>query len=153
MSTKQVSSQWKGIYSNFSSAPLELKAFCLFATTATILSILLFFTSRNLQQSIVPITGWAAAMGYTFGLFFIYALIFSTNKKVQKIKIRRGIVGPLVLYILFGIFNLLTYNTQNSGNPYLTISKWQPIWTILIPLFWIALLMSSRVTKYCRATS
>ena len=153
MTKEQTSSKWKNIYSKYSAAPIELKAFCLFATIVTILSILLLFANSNLRRSIVPITGLPFAIGYSFGLYFIYAVIFSSNKSIRRIKIRYGILMPLVLSILLGGFNLLNYNTQNFGNPYLTISKWQPIWTILIPLFWIILLMSKRVTRFCLATS
>ena len=153
MTKEQTSSKWKNIYSKYSAAPIELKAFCLFATIVTILSILLLFANSNLRRSIVPITGLPFAIGYSFGLYFIYAVIFSNNRGVQKIKIRYGILIPLALSILLGGFNLLNYNTHNFGNTYPTISKWQPIWTILLPLFWIILLLSKRVTRFCLATS
>lgn len=153
MIKEQRSSKRKELYSTFSAAPIQLRAFCLFATIVTILSVLFLFANSTLRRSMVPITGSSIAAGYSFGLFFTYALIFSSNERIKKIKVLLGILIPLVLYILLGLFTFFNYNHQNFGNPYLTVSKWQPIWTILIPLFWIVVLMSKRVTRYCLGTN
>ncbi len=137
--------------SKFLAAPLELKCYAFFSAVITIFSVLLIFLPK-INRAIVPITGWLPALGYMFGIYFIYALIFLKSMKANRIKFRTTLISFLIMHILFGLFNLLSYNGNNFSNPYLTISKWQPVWTILIPLFWIVLLLSSRVTRFCKLT-
>jgi hypothetical protein len=56
----------------------------------------------------------------------------------------------LTVSILSGLISFIrSIGADTFNNPYLTVSTWQPIWTILIPAIWIAILLNPRMTRYC----
>jgi hypothetical protein len=79
-----------------------------------------------------------------FGLFFTFALVFSTSPLWV---LRLGIIAPLVLQIIFGLMMMAMSSANNFGNPYLTVSPWRPVWTVIIPALWIVLLLSPRISR------
>ena len=62
---------------------------------------------------------------------------------------RFGIVLFLLISMCAGLWNLSRINEPNYGNPYLTISPWQPLWTLVLPAVWIAVLYSPRIKTFC----
>jgi hypothetical protein len=167
------------VLSRFPAAPLELRAFAIFSVLATVLEfVLLFWRPEKILESLVPVTGWELSMGYMFGLFFVFALIFMRMPpmdprpvfvpglwkpwiwKVVNWQRRRratrpyshlrfGFIAPLVLQILFGFWAVMRYNGVNYGNPYLTVSPWQPLWTMGLPALWVLVLFSPRMNRFC----
>ena len=47
----------------------------------------------------------------------------------------------LTLQVLFGVVEWLQRWPRASENPYLRVEVWRPVWTVAIPLFWIAILL------------
>ena len=137
------------LYTKFSAAPLELRVFATFSVLVTILGVALpIFGPKQLWEAIVPFTGWTPGLGYMFGLFFTFALIYS---KSPPFALRFGIIAPLVLQIIFGLLMMAMSPAKNFGNPYLTVSPWRPVWTVAIPALWIALLLSPRISRFGKA--
>jgi hypothetical protein len=133
-------------FKRFFAAWLELKAYALFSVIVTILGFALpIFGPKKLWEAIVPFTGWSPSLGYMFGLFFTFALIYM---KSPPWRLRFGIIAPLVLQIIFGLYILATHSANNFNNPYLTVSPWQPVWTVVIPALWIAILLSPRMNRF-----
>ena len=136
-------------YTRFSAAPLELKIFAAFSVVVTILGGLLpIFGPKQLWEAVVPFTGWTPGLGYMFGLFFTFALIYL---KSPSFVLRFGIIAPLVLQIIFGLIMMAMSSAKNFGNPYLTVSPWRPVWTVIIPALWIAMLLSPRISRFGKA--
>jgi hypothetical protein len=134
------------LFKRFSAAPLELRAYALFSVVVTILgNTLPSFGPRKIWEAIVPFTGWSPALGYMFGLFFTFALIYT---KLPLWRLRLGIIAPLALQIIFGLQIMAKQPANNFGNPYLTVSPWQPVWTVFIPALWIAILLSPRMRRF-----
>ena len=134
------------LFKRFLAAPLELKAYALFSVIVTILGIALPIVGpKKLWEAIVPFTGWSPALGYMFGLFFTFALIYI---KSPQSCLRFGIIAPLALQIIFGLFIQATHSVNSFNNPYLTVSPWQPVWTVAIPALWIAILLSPRMNRF-----
>jgi hypothetical protein len=138
------------LYAKFSSAPLEMKVFSIFSVIVTMLGCALpVFGPEHLWEAVVPFTGWLPGLGYMFGLFFTFALIYS---KLPPGRLRIGIIAPLALQIIFGLLVMAKQPANNFGNPYLTVSPWQPVWTIVIPALWIAMLFTPRMGRFCKVT-
>lgn len=136
----------------FWAAPLELKMYALFATVVSILHCgLVFFGPKSLNEAIVPFTGWGASTGYLFTLYFAFALIFlKTLPRQTGIACRFGIIAILLLDIFISWKVWQRSGGYDFGNPYLRTSPLQPIWTMLIPAFWVMTLLSPRISKYCK---
>ena len=47
------------------------------------------------------------------------------------------------------LYDLFRFHGNDYGNPYLTVSPWQPLWTLVLPAVWIAVLFSHRIKKFC----
>ena len=165
------------ILSRFWEAPLELRIFAICSLLVTVLSIsLVFFGPEYFYRSIVPFTG-GVPLGYMFGLYFTFALIFERVPPVdsrplflpgmwkpwvwnfanwiQKRKaarpyagLRFGIVGPLIIQIFSGYMTWMMDDGNDHGNPYLRVSPWQPFWTMVIPALWILVLHLPRMNKF-----
>lgn len=93
------------------------------------------------------ITGWGASTGYMFSIYFVFVLILVPVFRWRTF--RFAIVAILLMTMAFGIYNLCRNHGPDFGNPYLTISLWQPLWTLVLPAFWIAVLHSPRIKKFC----
>jgi hypothetical protein len=139
---------WTSFASKFRAAPLELRLYALFSVTVTILDLTLTFLGpKSIKEAIVPITGWSASMGYMFGLYFTFFLILKPVPAWRSI--RFAVVVTLLISMAYGLYNLSKINRPNSANPYLTVSPWQPLWTLVLPAVWIAVLYSPRIKKFC----
>ncbi len=138
----------------FNQAPLELRLFAFFSILATLFRLVIAFTPKEiLLEKIIPFTGTGWSPGiqyYIFSLIFTTRLIFF-NGKGNPSTLKFGIVFILSICIFLGIqgqFDLK--DMQNSTNPYLRISKYNFIWTILIPVLWsLIILFSPNINKFC----
>jgi hypothetical protein len=133
-------------------APAVLLAYSAFAVIITVIDfVILPLASESLRASIVPFTGWGLSGCYCFTIFFALTLIFQSQGR-NKIRFT-GIVTIMLIQIGYGIFMLSKLKEANYGNPYLTVSPWQPVWTILVPAIWIALLYTPSMNRFCNQAS
>jgi hypothetical protein len=65
--------------------------------------------------------------------------------------VRLGIITPLVLQIVAGLCEIALIRGNDFGNPYLTVSPWRPLWIVVLPVLWIAVLHSPRIAKFCES--
>ena len=136
--------RWLGLSAKFSAAPVILKMYCIFATLAT--SYMVF------SSFIFPMIGWktiwpgpAVFFGYMFGLYFVYACIFS-NERANKIGLRMGMIATLLT-------NLFTFAAYNNSSLHHTNSMWLMVWTVILPVFWTLMLMTKTVTRFLQGGS
>jgi hypothetical protein len=135
--------------SRFSAAPLELKLFYLFSFLVSLLSIGAILLPHDFSEAIIPVTGWLPATIYIIALIVATPLIFrGSNIRLKKIH-RLGVLGLLILSVIRGLVEMKYYNNTYVDNPYLFISQWRPVWTIVIPLIWMVLLSSNSITIFC----
>lgn len=150
MSLQQDLSEKPYWLSRFSVAPLELKLFYLFSFLVSLLSIVFIFLPHNFSDTIIPVTGWLPAMIYINASIFATPLLFRrSNVRLKKVH-RLGVLGLLILSVIRGLMDMKYYNNVYVDNPYLFISQWRPVWTIIIPLVWMVLLSFDRVTIFCQ---
>ncbi len=128
-------------------APFALQAYTVFAVTVTFADWVVFWLApESFRSHLVPFTGWGASMFYSFTIFFAFAL--SYQQKRRRVT-RLSITLQLMLSIAFGAFQIYQRHGQNFGNPYLTVSPWRWVWTMLIPGIWILILHSPRMSRFC----
>lgn len=150
MSIKLIALNWNWTFKQFNASPIILRAYLVFSVVITLADILLQVFGRSIiWPKIIPITGWLPSFAYAFGLFFSFAVIFANPLVVQKIKMRSAIIKMLGISVVYGIINYLLLHGNNSQNPYTQISFLQPYWTMVLPAFWIMLLLLPQVTKFC----
>jgi len=122
-----------------------LAAFLVFAlalTASDVLAVVLaplgLTAVRHLQERAVPYTGWVPSMCYAFSLYFGSSALFTGNA--------RNRTAVLLFPAMQGAFGVLAWfgmgGARVSPNPYLRVSPWRPLWTIALPLAWLALLMA-----------
>ncbi|GGD46078.1 hypothetical protein GCM10011514_07630 [Emticicia aquatilis] len=139
----------------FDQIPIELKVFAAFAIIVTFLSFLLpLILEKELWQKTIKYTGWSPATTYMFCIVMVFSSVFRNNHPKHIIP-RMGIVLLLSIQIYFGSQQqLLVDERRNFTNPYLIISEYQYIWTILIPAFWLlVILLSPNIKRFYRAIS
>jgi len=125
----------------FLSAPAELKAYAIFIVIVTIASIMITFVIKGeILTSYRKYFGATAANGYLYSLYFIFALI-NFNKRTRPLALRFAMVGMLMFAILFNSW-MLFFVRNGAGNIEL-------IWTVLVPVFWVLVLFSPRVNRFC----
>ena len=141
---------FKRLREGFSAAPLELRAYAMFSVLVTVIGVgIPFLGLARLEEAIVPYTGWTPALGYMFGLFFTFHLIYTKTRPCRSLP---GVIAPLLLQIAFGLFDMRFRHVLNyPGNPMLVISPWRPVWTVVIPAIWIAILLSPRLRRFQKA--
>jgi hypothetical protein len=93
------------------------------------------------------VTGWGASTGYMFSIYFVLFLILIPVSHWRKIRL--AIVSMLFISMVFGFYGLVRIHGPDFGNPYLTVSPWQPLWTLVLPAVWIAVLFSPRIKNFC----
>jgi len=149
MKNNSLSSLFPSMKKSFFASPIELKIFILFSILVLILDLVLnSFISKELKESIVPITGWTMSAFYStcaiIGFFFILGLARNA------FRVRNLLLLMLISIVIFGAISFIGSNgAYYSSNPYLRVSQWRPIWTMAIPAFWILVLFSPRIKKYC----
>jgi hypothetical protein len=154
MRANQQSFSWTIFASRFRTAPLELKAFAVFSVVVTVLDLSLTFLAGHLglqswPQQVVPITGWGASGGYMFTIFFAFLLIYGAGPRWRRMRL--GIVAILLVKMLGDLCAYTNRYPASSDNPYLIISPWRPLWIVVLPAIWIAILCSPRIRRFCDA--
>jgi hypothetical protein len=97
------------------------------------------------QKSMVPFTGWVASAPYIFALGMWPGLLDRGRPQMEGPPLRRHLrfmACLLFFYAAFGAFMFLTGGPDDSQNPWLRVSAWQPVWTVLVPGAWAAFLLS-----------
>ncbi len=145
-----ISATFSNLKKNFNQAPLELRLFAIFSTIVTVLSIIMLYAAKEQEwyRNTIPFTGWSPASTYMFGLVLAVILIFQGNKG-NFLGLRYSIPVILVVGIFYGIQRQFDYELmKDNSNPYLRISQYQYIWTVLIPTFWaLLILFSPKINK------
>jgi hypothetical protein len=127
--------------------PLVVRLYCYFAITITVLSVLRVFAGSSMSV-VVPYTGWAGGFRYSITIFFACLAVHSP-KYAQAI---RSVRWFLVLFIVLGAGQFLwSFGGEDFDNPYLRVSAWRPVFTVLLPCIWFLLLRSRAVTEYIAA--
>lgn len=130
--------------------PFELKVFATFAVVVTILSYLLpLILDKEIWEKTIKYTGWSPATTYMFSIIMVFIPIF--QKKYQ-----RPIITKMTIILLLSIQiysgsqrQLLVDDRSTTTNPYLMVSEYQYIWTIIIPAFWILVfLLSPNIKRF-----
>lgn len=138
----------RGIIAPLAAAPPQLLAYTIFAVAVTFTDYLIqFFAPGPVRAWFVPYTGWVASMFYSFTIFFAFTLIYQRQKRSVMRFV--GITLLMLCQVTIGISQIFQMGGETFGNPYLTISPWRPVWTILIPIIWIAVLHSPRMNRFC----
>jgi hypothetical protein len=147
----------------FNQAPFELKAFAIFAMLTTLLSYILpLILEKDIWKKTIKYTGWSPALGYMFSLIMLLSPLYQSNYPNYKNVYYQRYIKPqwlISLTLVFHIFSgfqqqLLVTERRNETNPYLMVSEYQYIWTILIPAFWIlVILLSSNIKRFYEGIS
>ena len=152
MKTELHWNDWAGLAARFDSAPWELRAFAAFSLATTLVGYgLPVLGPKALWETIVPFTGWTPALGYSFSLYFIGALIFldrTKHNRLRRVGMRWAIILLLAVHIWSGHVGQKLSALNDFGNPYLIVSPWRFIWTQVVPAFWILVLLLPRVKKF-----
>jgi len=150
MNTNVETPLFRRIAQPLAAAPVGLVAYAVFASGVTFADYLLLpFTPAAFRATLVPYTGWVAAMFYAYTLYFAFALIYQARRRSGT---RFAITVLLLLQVVFGAYEISQMSGENYGNPYLTISPWRWVWAILIPCLWMVVLHLPRVNRFCRQT-
>ena len=153
MMFKQILDFFEKIATRILKTPIELIIFSLFSFSVFIFSIVVDnFCSNSFRESIIPYTGWNIDRAYSISWFFSFIIIFSSKKNNRLLMLYFGLIFQLFISIVFGFFDLHRINGENFGNPYLIVSSFRPIWTIIVPAFWILILITPRIRRFCKGT-
>ncbi len=128
----------------------ELILFGVFSIVITLSELWLTFAGPKLwQEAVIPYTDWIFCAPYMFSISFTWQAIFAQD---VNLKARLGPITVLLFYTISGLcMYLWTRQQPNFHNPYLTASPWQPVWTVVLPLAWAAVLGVSPVIRGRRA--
>jgi hypothetical protein len=86
-----------------------------------------------------------------FTLFFAISPIITPQRKLIY-----GVVALLGLAVLFGAFDTFRHTLgpeaggPDFGNPYLIYHPYRPIFTIVLPAFWLLLLLFPIMRKWIK---
>jgi hypothetical protein len=133
------SGEWRAV-------PAALAVFFGFSIVVTILDFWAhFIADDSVYAPLVKYVGWSPGNLYMFSIIIGISLCLT-----RRLRTRNWLVGLLAFWALF---NAIQFAFERHGsdfsNPYLAVSPYRPIWTVVVPLVWGALLMTPRVTKFC----
>ena len=128
-------------------APAVVITYLWFSVLITLGELGLFF-ARGIHAQVVPFIGWVPSMPYMFGLYWAFLLYRRPSWFA-----RWAIVGTLAVGAAIGLFEYNARPREAFGNPWLTVSPWQPLWTVALPLLWCCLLFLPTVSRYCRVAA
>lgn len=145
----QKSTSWSSFLSNFSIAPIDLKAFLVFCFIIPISGLVVQFAfPKEITDTIIPVTGWNMGLLYGFNLIITVGPMRNPNGRKGVLTMQYGNCLLLAIMLLFGVTDLVTYNGGYEGNPYLSHSPLRWIWTIATPTFWMLIILSPRIKNY-----
>jgi len=136
---------WRRCLDSSWGARPEIVLFGLFAIPVCAADMWLTFVGpQTIKAATVAFTGWNASMPYLFGLAFAFSLVFGRD---HNFRLRLGIVGPLLVYVVFGVIEYALPRGQDFGNPYLQVSPWRPVWTVALPAIWSIVLLLAPIFR------
>ena len=135
--------------------PYVVTAFAAFCVVATLAQVLLLLSYRFLPEaatsltlSVTPFVGWLPAMPYMFALYWALHLRWRPSPFAHL-----AAIGLLAFGAAIGAFDCVRHiGRETWGNPMLTVSAWQPLWTVALPLLWCGLLLTPNVLRFRRST-
>ncbi len=112
--------------------------FALFATLVSAADLWLSFLGpKPIKAALIAYTGWAPSSPYLFGAMMAWMLVaMGDRRRVMRL----WMVVPLLIGAVFSYVSF-TGPGEDFGNPYLRVSRWQPVWTMVIPAAWAASLL------------
>ena len=129
-------------------APAELLAFLGFSIAVVALDFGIESFAPAFHEESLQYTGWVGSMIYASGAIICTAVFVKRTARSRII-----LIGYLGFFAVWEAFNFLTsFGPNDSDNPYIRVSPYRPIWTVLIPLLWMLVLLSPRVKRYCTGT-
>lgn len=126
--------------------PLDLKYLFWFSVVVVFLYLyLIIFASNNLYEKTIPYLGWSPQFIY---LIIVSIILFQTplqNEESNSGNFKTIRYKVIALFVFYLIINFLDWYSKSPeygshSNPYLRYSVLRPIYTILIPLFWILII-------------
>jgi hypothetical protein len=122
-----------------------LAAYLVFALGITALDVSFFALSlfdvravRHLQERVTPYTGWVPSMCYVFSLPSAFPALRTGNARE-----RNWVLLMPAFQAVFGVISWFGMGgARASENPFIQVSAWRPLWTIALPLVWLALLIA-----------
>lgn len=143
------STYWQRLRYYFSSAPLELKVFFAFSLIVAFTDIIdTFLLSSIISESIKPLVGNGIINPYLLTCGFIAESMAGKSFLHPNLRSNYTLIIFLLIYIAFKIYNFVAWNGEDLGNPSIINNEWHLVWTILIPAFWVLVMLSPRIKKY-----
>ncbi|QEG33676.1 hypothetical protein Pr1d_09400 [Bythopirellula goksoeyrii] len=125
--------------------PLSLRFYLWFVIAITVFELCRVATMGSLSFTI-PFTGWMIAFPYMFSIFFVFAALRGSKFGPAIKSVRSFLVFAIILGVLEFAFS---YGREDFDNPYLRVSLWRPVFTVMIPCLWLIVLNSKAVSTYC----
>lgn len=121
-----------------------LAAYLLFAVLVTAYDLAFVVTApfdvpvvRQLHERATPFTDWVPSMSYAFSLYSGFSALNGNARNRSWVPLFPAMQVALGLLSWFGLGG-----ARPSPNAFLRISPWRPLWTIALPLVWVALLLA-----------
>lgn len=115
-------------------ADAVLAAFLVFAATVTVVDDV---APRHIREWYLPHTGWVPSGPYMATLFFVVLALSSGHPAHRAL----AVIPFMIIQLAFGAHEWLTEGVRESTNTYLRQSAFRPLWTVVVPIAWIALLV------------
>jgi peroxiredoxin len=127
-----------------SKIPIGIIALIIFAILVTTVDYkLAFWGPISLREQIVPITGWGMSSAYTMtGILAVYYCISRLHRMLYSM------AAILLMHIVLGIVDALMPVGEDFGNPWLMVSPWRPVWSILIPGLWLIVVLHTLISRH-----
>ena len=133
--------EWRG-------APLEVRAFLCFSLCATFAEFVILGGLPDLRDSWNPYLGRSPIFLYVFG-----APVAMTLCRTRENRVRWILIALTSLWVVLSLVRFWSHPERTGEtDPSRMVSPYQLIWTVGVPLFWTAVLLSPRVKRYCRTT-
>lgn len=143
------STYWQRFRYYFSVAPVELKIFFSFSLIVALTDFIdTFLFSNTLSESLKPFVGNSIFIPYLLTCGFITESMAAKSFLHPNLRSNYTLIIFLLIYTAFNIFDFVTWDGEDLGNPSIINNEWQLVWTILIPGFWILVMLSPRIKKY-----
>ena len=140
-----MSSTWSSVESSIRESiresPAGLKAFGGFCVVVTFADLV--FLHGAWGAAVVPHTGWVPSMVYMFGVVMTLAAMSGRTRWQLYC-----LTGILVFFMVVGAGQMVGRIGVLESNAYLRVSWFRPIWVLLVPGVWLAVLWSRPVREF-----